>query len=97
MIPYFAALIMLGIPLMLVEWNQGRYGGKYGHGTLGPMVYLQAREGVKPKTAAILGAIAGMFAFSVTVLLNSYYNHINWMDSWIFLYVSNRTIYGQIN
>lgn len=76
MVPYFAALIMLGIPLMLVEWNQGRYGGKYGHGTLGPMVYLQAREGVKPKTAAVLGALAGMLAFSVTVLLNSYYNHI---------------------
>lgn len=76
MIPYFAALIMLGIPLMLVEWNQGRYGGKYGHGTLGPMIYLQARERVKPKVAAILGALAGMFAFGVTVLVNSYYNHI---------------------
>lgn len=49
MLPYFAALIILGLPLMLSEWNLGRYGGKYGHGTLGPMVYLQAREGAKPK------------------------------------------------
>jgi len=76
MIPYFGALILMGIPLMFVEWSLGRYGGKYGHGSLGPMVYLQAREGVQPKTAAILGGIAGAIALGVTVLVNSYYNHI---------------------
>jgi neurotransmitter:Na+ symporter, NSS family len=76
MVPYFGALILMGIPLMFVEWNLGRYGGKYGHGSLGPMVYLQAREGVSPRTAAILGGIAGALALGVTVLVNSYYNHI---------------------
>jgi len=76
MIPYFGALILMGIPLMFVEWNLGRYGGKYGHGSLGPMVYLQAREGVSPKVAAILGGLAGAIALGVTVLVNSYYNHI---------------------
>jgi SNF family Na+-dependent transporter len=76
MVPYFGALILMGIPLMFVEWNLGRYGGKYGHGSLGPMVYLQAREGVSPKTAAILGGLAGAIALGVTVLVNSYYNHI---------------------
>lgn len=86
MVPYFAALIILGIPLMLCEWNQGRFGGKYGHGTLGPMVYLQAREGVKPRTAAIIGGLAGAIAFSVTVLLNGYYNHIiGWTLGYSFL------------
>lgn len=76
MLPYFGALILMGIPLMFVEWNLGRYGGKYGHGSLGPMVYLQAREGISPKTAAILGGLAGAIALGVTVLVNSYYNHI---------------------
>lgn len=76
MLPYFGALILMGIPLMLVEWSLGRMGGKYGHGTLGPMVYLQAREGVKPKTAIILGSLAGGLALGVTLLVNSYYNHI---------------------
>src|SRR5512135_3328287 len=33
MIPYFVALLLLGIPLMWVEWAMGRYGGRYGHGT----------------------------------------------------------------
>ncbi|MGE5678913.1 MAG: sodium-dependent transporter, partial [Pseudomonadota bacterium] len=76
MIPYFGALILMGIPLMFVEWSLGRYGGKYGHGSLGPMVYLQAREGVSPKLAALLGGIAGAIALGVTVLVNSYYNQI---------------------
>jgi len=33
MIPYFCALLLLGIPLMWVEWAIGRYGGAHGHGT----------------------------------------------------------------
>lgn len=49
LIPYFAALLIVGIPLMLTEWNLGRYGGSFGHGTLGSMLYLQAREGVRPE------------------------------------------------
>ncbi|MBC5996978.1 Na+dependent transporter [Romboutsia ilealis] len=76
MIPYFFALIVIGIPVMLVEWSIGRYGGKYGHGTLGPMMYLQAKQAMKPKKAIIVGALCGMIAFGVTILVNSYYNHI---------------------
>ncbi|OGO79319.1 MAG: Na+dependent transporter [Clostridiales bacterium GWB2_37_7] len=89
MIPYFGALILMGIPLMFVEWNLGRYGGKYGHGSLGPMVYLQAREGVSPKMAAILGGLAGAIALGVTVLVNSYYNHIiGWTFGYAFMSVT---------
>ena len=76
MIPYFFALIVIGIPIMLVEWSIGRYGGAHGHGTVGPMIYLQAKKAVKPKTAIILGALAGAIAFGVTLLVNSYYTHI---------------------
>lgn len=76
MLPYFFALIFMGIPLMFVEWNLGKTGGRYGHGTLGSMVYLQARERLKPRSAMVWGAIAGAFAFAVTVLVNSYYNQI---------------------
>ncbi len=32
-IPYFIAFLLLGIPLMWIEWTLGRYGGKFGHGT----------------------------------------------------------------
>lgn len=76
MIPYFFALIVIGIPIMLVEWSIGRYGGKHGHGTLGPMMYLQAKKAMAPKKAIIVGSLCGMIAFAVTILVNSYYNHI---------------------
>lgn len=76
MIPYFFALIVIGIPVMLIEWGLGRYGGAHGHGTVGPMVYLQAKRAIKPKSAIILGALAGAIAFGVTLLVNSYYFHI---------------------
>ncbi len=33
MIPYFISLLLLGIPLMWIEWALGRYGGGFGHGT----------------------------------------------------------------
>ena len=76
MIPYFISLLLLGIPLMWVEWVIGRYGGKYGHGTLGPMFYVMSRERLRPKSALIFGVIGGMLAFIITTLLNSYYIHV---------------------
>ncbi|MFA5315720.1 MAG: sodium:calcium symporter, partial [Candidatus Omnitrophota bacterium] len=33
MIPYFVALLVLGIPLVWIEWALGRYGGGFEHGT----------------------------------------------------------------
>lgn len=98
MIPYFAALLLVGVPLMFVEWNLGRYGGKYGHGTLGAMVYLQAREGISTKAAAIIGAICGMIAFAVTVLVNSYYNHvIGWTLGYSFFSITGRYMDGSVD
>lgn len=32
-IPYFVSLLLLGIPLMWIEWALGRYGGGFEHGT----------------------------------------------------------------
>ncbi|BAD85621.1 sodium-dependent transporter, SNF family [Thermococcus kodakarensis KOD1] len=85
MVPYFIALFFLGIPVMWVEWVAGRYGGKYGHGTLGPTYYLMARESLKPRSAFWFGVISGMLAFSLTVLLNSYYLHlIGWSAAYTY-------------
>ncbi len=98
MIPYFVALFLLGIPLMLVEWTQGRTGGRYGHGTIGPMLYLHARESVSPKTAAILGALGGMFAFSVMALLTAYYTQvIGWTLGYSYLSLTGAYMDKSIN
>ena len=76
MIPYFIALLLLGFPLMVMEWQTGRFGGEHDENTLGPMIYLQARQRLKPKTALVIGSICGGLCFAITLLINSYYSHI---------------------
>jgi SNF family Na+-dependent transporter len=53
MIPYFVALLLLGIPLMWVEWAIGRFGGRHGHGSTPGMFALLWRHPV----AKYLGAL----------------------------------------
>ena len=76
MIPYFIALLLLGFPIMVMEWQTGRFGGEKDEHTIGPMLYLQARQRLKPKTALKIGAISGGLCFAITLLINSYYTHI---------------------
>jgi SNF family Na+-dependent transporter len=71
MIPYFIALILLGIPLLWVEWTLGRYGGKYGHGTL-PLIFSKIS---KSKTLIYLG----IFGLATPLVIASYYT---WVTSW---------------
>ena len=33
MIPYFISFLLLGLPLMWIEWTIGRFGGGFGHST----------------------------------------------------------------
>lgn len=33
LIPYFIALLVIGLPISWLEWTMGRYGGAHGHGT----------------------------------------------------------------
>lgn len=75
MIPYFVAFILLGIPLIWIEWGIGRFGGKYGHGTTpGMFHYLW-----KHPLAKYIGAIG----LAVPFLLVIYYNYI---VSWTLAY-----------
>src|SRR3972149_9728031 len=34
MIPYVVSLLLFGLPIMWVAWTIGRYGGRFGHGSL---------------------------------------------------------------
>lgn len=75
MIPYVIAFVLLGIPLMWIEWGIGRFGGKYGHGTTpGMFHYLW-----KHPLAKYLGAIGIMIPFCLVV----YYTYI---ESWTLAY-----------
>jgi len=71
MIPYFCALIFLGVPLMWVEWSMGRHGGVRGHGTTPGIFSLMWKH----PAAKYLGALGISLPFIIVV----YYNFI---ESW---------------
>jgi len=64
MIPYFCAFLLLGIPLMWVEWGIGRYGGaKGGHGTTPGMFNLMWKH----PAAKYIGSLGMVLPFTVVV------------------------------
>ena len=75
MIPYFIAFLLVGIPLMWIEWGVGRHGGLRGHGSIPGMF-----ESIwKHPVAKYLGVL-GLF-MPVVVLI--YYCYIeSWTLAW---------------
>jgi SNF family Na+-dependent transporter len=71
MIPYFVAFLLLGIPMMWVEWTIGRMGGTHGHGTTPGMLNLLWKKA----PSKYLGALGIVIPFIIVV----YYNFI---ESW---------------
>ncbi len=67
MIPYFVSLLVLGIPLMWVEWGIGRYGGALGHGTAPGMF-----DALWKNRAAKYVGILGVFLPLVIVIYYTY-------------------------
>lgn len=75
MIPYFTALLLLGIPLMWVEWTIGRYGGHFGFGSsVGAFGALIPNPKFK-KAVNILGVLGVSIPLSFAI----YYTYI---ESW---------------
>jgi NSS family neurotransmitter:Na+ symporter len=71
MIPYFVAFLLLGIPMMWVEWTIGRMGGTHGHGTTPGMLNLLWKKA----PSKYLGALGIIIPFVIVI----YYNFI---ESW---------------
>ncbi|MDP2643821.1 MAG: sodium-dependent transporter [Desulfobacterales bacterium] len=72
MIPYFIALILIGIPLAWMEWTMGRFGGMLGHGSAPGVLSAM----VKRPYARYLGSI-GVFG---PLLILFFYVYI---ESWL--------------
>src|SRR5512136_1823612 len=75
MIPYFVAFILLGIPLMWVEWTIGRMGGLKGHGTAPGMFDAMVRG----RWAKYVGSIGILGPFVILI----YYMYV---ESWTLAY-----------
>lgn len=76
MIPYFVSLLLLGIPLMWVEWTLGRYGGGFGHGTAPGIFHTMWQKNRFIKYFGVIGI------FGPLVIL-IYYTYI---ESWTLAY-----------
>ncbi len=83
LIPYFICLLLMAIPLMWLEWTQGRYGGVRGHGTTPAMFQLMWKNPI----AKYLGVL-GLF---IPTIILFYYSYIG---SWTLGY-SIKTLLGQ--
>ncbi len=68
MIPYLFAFLLLGIPLMWIEWTIGRYGGKFGHGTT-PGMFDKLWNNPISKYIGALGVL-------IPLLIGSYYLYV---------------------
>jgi len=71
MIPYFIAFLLLGIPLMWVEWGIGRHGGKFGHSSTPGMFDVLWKN----SAAKYLG-VTGLL---ISLVIMIYYTYI---ESW---------------
>lgn len=77
MIPYFIAFVLVGIPLMWVEWGLGRHGGERGEGSTPGMFEALWKHPV----AKYLGVL-GLFMPLVVLI---YYCYIeSWTLAWSF-------------
>ena len=75
-IPYLVCFLLMGIPLLFVEWSSGRYGGRFGnHST--PYIFDSMVKG------RVLKYI-GVFGIFTNVAIVAYYAYI---ESWTISYV----------
>ncbi len=85
MIPYFISFLLLGVPLMWIEWGVGRYGGTHGHGTVpGMFDVLTDRKKKWAKYLGILGVVMPLIVFI-------YYTYVaSWMLGFSFFSLTGK-------
>ena len=76
MIPYFVALLLLGMPLMWIEWTLGRYGGGFEHGTAPGIFHSVWQKNRFIKYFGVIGIFGPLVIFI-------YYTYI---ESWTLAY-----------
>jgi NSS family neurotransmitter:Na+ symporter len=80
-IPYLICFLVMGIPLLFIEWSSGRYGGKFGnHST--PYILDSMVKGRLLK-------YIGVFGIFTNIAIASYYCYI---ESWTMSYVYHTLI-----
>jgi NSS family neurotransmitter:Na+ symporter len=86
MIPYFVALLLLGLPLMWIEWTIGRFGGGFDHSTAPGMFHTISNKNRFIKYFGVIGIFGPIVIFI-------YYTYV---ESWLLGY-SFFAIMGKYN
>jgi len=76
MIPYFISLLLIGLPLMWIEWTLGRYGGGFGHGTAPGIFHSISAKNRFIKYFGVIGIFGPLIIFI-------YYTYV---ESWSLAY-----------
>ena len=72
MVPYFAALFLLGLPLMWIEWTIGRFGGGFGHSTAPGIFHTLWRKNRFIKYFGVIGIFGPIVIFAYYVYIESW-------------------------
>ncbi|MBN1962458.1 MAG: sodium-dependent transporter [Deltaproteobacteria bacterium] len=72
MIPYLVALLLLGLPLMWVEWTLGRFGGGFEHGTAPGIFHNVWRKNRFIKYFGVIGIFGPLVIFIYYVYIASW-------------------------
>jgi len=72
MIPYFTALLLLGLPLMWIEWTIGRFGGGFGHSTAPGMFHSMWEKNRFIKYFGAIGILGPVLIFIYYVYIESW-------------------------
>lgn len=72
MIPYLVALVVVGIPLMWVEWTVGRYGGGFGHSSAPGIFQSLWRKNPAMKYIGVLGILGPLIIYMYYVYIESW-------------------------
>lgn len=75
-IPYLVSFLVMGIPLLWVEWSMGRFGGKFGHHSTPFMLDTMTKQR--------MWKYFGVFGIWTNIAVAAYYCYI---ESWTMSYV----------
>jgi NSS family neurotransmitter:Na+ symporter len=75
-IPYLVCFLLMGIPLLFVEWASGRFGGKHGHHST-PFIMASLDRGR-------IWKYVGVFGIFTNLAVAAYYCYLeSWTLSWV--------------
>jgi SNF family Na+-dependent transporter len=83
LIPYLVALIVLGLPLIWVEWSMGRFGGQHGHHSTPGIFQAHSRNG--------FWKYFGVMGLWSCIVVAAFYLYI---ESWTLAYAAYSIIGG---